>query len=155
MREKLLRPRPGSLTCSVGDVIRSGVEGSPVKPCVKKILPLREKMEKDNLLQSLTKYVLPTEIVEYFELVEIKESGGTLDLYLDESNIVPVEYETLNLSPNGFYEESAIKDFPLRDRKVVLHVRRRRWIDSQVKSYSRNWELTAAGTRYSKEFAFF
>ncbi|MDR1983279.1 MAG: hypothetical protein LBQ28_00410 [Prevotellaceae bacterium] len=57
-------------------------------------------MEKDNLLQSLTKYVLPTEIVEYFELVEIKETGDTLDLYLEESNIVPAEYETFNLSPN-------------------------------------------------------
>jgi hypothetical protein len=32
-------------------------------------------MVKDNLLQILTKYVLPAEIVEYFELVEIKESG--------------------------------------------------------------------------------
>ncbi|MDR1983786.1 MAG: hypothetical protein LBQ28_03045, partial [Prevotellaceae bacterium] len=112
-------------------------------------------MEKDNLLQSLTKYVLPSEIVEYFELVEIKETGDTFDLYLDESNIVPAEYETFNLSSNGFYEESAIKDFPLRDKKVILHVRRRRWIDSKGKSYSRNWELTAAGTRYSKEFAFF
>ncbi|MDR1983564.1 MAG: transposase [Prevotellaceae bacterium] len=91
---------------------------------------------------------MPTEIVEYFELVEIKETGDTLDLYLDESNIAPAEYETFNLSSNGFYEESAIKDFPLRDRKVILHVRRRRWIDSKGKSYFRDWELTAAGTRY-------
>ena len=56
---------------------------------------------------------------------------------------------------NGFYEESTIKDFPLRDKKVVLHVRRRRWKDKEGKSYSRQWELTAEGTRYSKEFANF
>jgi hypothetical protein len=59
------------------------------------------------------------------------------------------------LSPNGFYEESTLKDFPLRDKKVVLHIRRRRWIDQDGKSYSRRWDLTAEGTRYSKEFAYF
>jgi hypothetical protein len=34
---------------------------------------------------------------------------------------------------------------------VILHVRRRRWVDVSGKSYSLNWELTAAGTRYSRE----
>ena len=61
----------------------------------------------------------------------------------------------MSLSANGFYEASTIKDFPLRDKKVVLHVRRRRWVDKAGKSYSREWELVAEGTRYSKEFASF
>jgi len=54
------------------------------------------------------------------------------------------------LLSNGFYEASTIKDFPLRDKKVVLHIRRRRWKDHEGKSYSRQWDLTAEGTRYSK-----
>ena len=78
-----------------------------------------------------------------------------MHLYLDECNIIPQEYEKLSLSANGFYEESLIKDFPLRDKKVVLHIRRRRWIDEAGKSYSRRWDLVAEGTRYSKEFAIF
>jgi len=57
--------------------------------------------------------------------------------------------------PDGFYGESTLKDFPLRDKKVILHIRRRRWIDARGKSYSRSWDLAAEGTRYSKEFAFF
>ena len=103
----------------------------------------------------LLKYVLPTELVTYFELVDIREFGATLHFYLDECNVIPEEFETLNLLANGFYEESTIKDFPLRDKKVVLHIRRRRWKDKEGKSYSRQWELTAEGTRYSKEFAYF
>jgi hypothetical protein len=112
-------------------------------------------MTNNKALLELIKYVLPSELVDYFELVSLNESGERLDIYLEESNIIPEEYKTKELSSNGFYEESKIKDFPLRDRKVILHVRRRRWIDDKGKSHSRHWELTAEGTRYSKEFAFF
>ena len=101
------------------------------------------------------RYVLPVEIVDHFDLIDLQETGGVLNLYLDESAVIPEEHSSHSLSPNGFYEASTIKDFPLRDRKVVLHIRRRRWVDADGKSYSRRWDLVADGTRYSKEFAFF
>jgi len=104
---------------------------------------------------SLIEYVLPKEVVDYFDIVKIEDIGKTLNIYLDESEKKPKEYKDIDIKPNGFYPESLIKDFPLRDRKVILHVRRRRWIDSDRKSYSRQWDLTEKGTRYSKEFAFF
>ena len=107
------------------------------------------------MFKGLLRYVLPKEIVESFDLINLQEEKDTLHLYLDECNIVPEEYKELSLLPNGFYEESTLKDFPLRDKKVVLHIRRRRWIDSSGKSYSRRWDLVAEGTRYSKEFASF
>jgi hypothetical protein len=105
--------------------------------------------------QDLLRYVLPSEIVDYFELVDLQTSGDTLHFYLDEQPVVPDEYKDLSLSSNGFYEASTVKDFPLRDKKVVLHLRRRRWVDATGKSYSRQWNLVAEGTRYSKEFAYF
>ena len=116
-------------------------------------------MSENRMLLELVKYVLPKEIVEYFSLVDLKEEKYkdivTLHLYLDEENLIPKEYQEKDLSPNGFYPESTIKDFPLRDKKVVLHIRRRRWVDQSGTSYSRSWELTAQGTRYSREFAYF
>jgi len=112
-------------------------------------------MSRDSLLIEFMRYVFPSEIVDYFELVNIDETDGVLNLYLEESNIIPEECVAGSLSPNGFYEESRIKDFPIRDRKVILHIRRRRWIDNVGKSYCRQWELVAEGTRYSREFAFF
>jgi len=111
-------------------------------------------MSSDKLLE-LVRYVLPVEIVDNFDLIDLQELEGVLHLYLEESHILPEEHCTKSLSSNGFYEESTIKDFPLRDRKVVLHVRRRRWVDEAGKSHSRHWELVAEGTRYSKEFASF
>ena len=107
------------------------------------------------MLQSLAKCVLPEGVSEYFQLLAIKTYGEELHFYLDELEAPPVEYAHLELSGNGFYEESIIKDFPIRDKKVLLHVRRRRWKDASGKSYSRDWDLVASGTRYSKEFASF
>jgi hypothetical protein len=112
-------------------------------------------MFQNPLLLNLAKYILGSELVDYFDLIALEEIGETLHIHLDELNIIPEEYASLELSPNGFYAESTIKDFPLRDKKVVLHVRRRRWVDSEGKSYSREWNSTAEGTRYSKEFAYF
>ncbi|GHU78517.1 hypothetical protein FACS1894145_0630 [Bacteroidia bacterium] len=107
------------------------------------------------MLQEILKYVLPQEIVDYFELIDIKQEGDVLHLHLDEKPVPPPEYAHVGLSGNGFYERSTIKDFPLRDKKVLLHVRRRRWIDEYGKSYFRDWDLVARGTRYSKELASF
>jgi hypothetical protein len=112
-------------------------------------------MSHDKKLLEFMRYVLPVEIVDHFDLIDLQESEGTLNLYLDETGVIPEEHQDKPLSSNGFYEASTIKDFPLRDRKVVLHVRRRRWVDADGKSCSRCWELVAEGTRYSKEFAFF
>ncbi|MDR1454537.1 MAG: hypothetical protein LBJ01_02690, partial [Tannerella sp.] len=71
------------------------------------------------MLEELIKYVLPKKVINYFELSDIKTVGEELHLYLDELNIVPGEYEQISLSSNGFYEESLIRDFPLRDKKVL------------------------------------
>jgi hypothetical protein len=109
----------------------------------------------EEYLLPLLKYVFPAEIIENFALTGIKELDKILHIYFEEYEIKPSEHSDKELRANGFYEESEIKDFPLRDRKVVLHIKRRRWIDNAGKSYSRQWNLTADGTRYAKEFAFF
>jgi hypothetical protein len=107
------------------------------------------------MYKELFGYVLPEEISSDFELVKIQEVEGALHLYLDEINLVPAEYRERDLVSNGFYESSTVTDFPLRRRKVILHIRRRRWVDKDGVSYSRSWQLSASGTRYSEEFAAF
>ena len=51
-----------------------------------------------------------------------------------------------------------VADFPIRDHKVILFLRRRRWIDTRTgKSFSLplQIDITASSTRYSKEFGSF
>ncbi|OUN96120.1 ISAon1 family transposase N-terminal region protein, partial [Bacteroides clarus] len=61
-----------------------------------------------------------------------------------------------SLESKGFLPAVYIRDFPIRDRKVSLCVRRRKWLDTETGSIICNsFELTARGTRHSKEFASF
>lgn len=107
----------------------------------------------------LLSYILPKEINESFDLVDVtadKMPGNThemLHLYLDEKPVPPDNRTDLTL--NGFYPESTALDFPIREYTTVLHVRRRRWLDPNGKTVSKDWNLVAEGTRISPEFAAF
>ncbi|WP_425436640.1 ISAon1 family transposase N-terminal region protein, partial [Mangrovibacterium marinum] len=46
--------------------------------------------------------------------------------------------------------------FPLRDKPLFLHIRRRRWlVESTELVVSRNWNTVAQGTRMTSGFATF
>jgi hypothetical protein len=96
-------------------------------------------------------------MTDYFDLVKVSSDEynceARLHIYLDEKADVPQGRE--DLLPNGFYEESCINDFPIREYRSILHIRRRRWKDADGKSVSKDWDLIAKGTRYSREFALF
>lgn len=112
---------------------------------------------QDNPYMMLAKVFLPSEMTEYFDLVDVRtdEYGGEprVHIYLDEKEVAPEGFP--DASPNGFYEESCMNHFPINEYRTILHVRRRRWKDAEGKSVSKDWQLVADGTRYSKEFADF
>ena len=112
---------------------------------------------KENPHLKLLHYMLPSEFEENFDLIDVvEEQRGNellLHLYLDEKELQPDGHT--GLQPNGFYPESCINDFPIRDHRTILHVRRRRWKDGDGKSYGKDWQLVARGTRHSVEFAAF
>jgi hypothetical protein len=108
-------------------------------------------------IESLLKYLLPRELLDYFELIEFSESQeNILSFYLDEKSVIPAEHIEKPLVSHGFDDPVTIQDFPLRQKRVYFVVRRRKWKDKATgKLYSRTWDLTARGTSYSKEFAAF
>lgn len=104
----------------------------------------------------IIKYILPTEILEYFEVVEVKENQGELTFHLDEKNNLPQDFPEGDYESKGFAAPVKIQDFPIRDKAVFLQVRRRKWIEKHTgRIYSRTWDLTAEGTKYTKEFGAF
>ena len=109
-------------------------------------------MEKEVIL----KHFLPKEFVEHFELTGIESKGEQLVFSLDEKNVIPPEHEDKHLESKGFVQPIQISDFPIRDKQVILHVRRRKWRDKETgKTYTRNWDLKSRGTSYTKEFGAF
>lgn len=115
-------------------------------------------------LSMLASLVLPPSILDFFDVtgvdVEIVDPKPgdfytqVVHIYLDEKDNRTEEFQ--DLRPNGFTEPTAIEDFPIRDRKLVLHVRRRRWLDKEIHNVIINpYPLVHEGTRYSEEFAAF
>ena len=111
---------------------------------------------QDEQYQSLVKLLLPSELFDYFEITKLIIADRTVTVFLDERDIKPSDYSGQKLSSKGFHSESIIQDFPIRNKAVFLHLRRRRWlIESTGKVVSRDWDSVAEGTRYTKSFADF
>ena len=111
---------------------------------------------EDTAITALVRYILPSGITDYFSLREVKQEKETLIVFLDEKNVTPEEHKNKQLESKGFYPATRIEDFPIREYKVYLNVRRRKWIDLDTRQVvSRDWDLTAKGTSYTKEFGAF
>lgn len=80
----------------------------------------------------LAECLLPAHMLDWFDLknVRVEKKVGTqvIHLYLGENEQKPDDRE--DLRPNGFTRESVFHDFPIRGQEVLLHVRRRRWLDA-------------------------
>ena len=117
----------------------------------------------------LAKCLLPTHMLEWFELTNVevkpKEKTATQDtesdespvnvihLYLDENELRPDNREDLH--PNGFTPAKIFHDFPIRGQEVLLHVRRRRWLDSDNHNVMSEFDFIQESIRCSKELADF
>lgn len=113
----------------------------------------------------LVRYMLPKGMLDTFEVTNVdEESTGLYDetnteirilhIYLDERDLRDDVWH--DLKPNGFTEPRVFNDFPVRERKVALHVRRRRWLTEDGKNQLLDTPaLIADGTSYSIEFAAF
>lgn len=120
-------------------------------------------MDKElELYKEIASLVFPNQFLSYFDIVSVdhisssKILDDTIMFRFEEKDDLRCKEEGHSYRPNGFYEASSIRDFPLRDKKVFLEIKRRRWIDlSTNQSVSNKYELVANGTRHSKEFAAF
>ena len=115
------------------------------------------------MLLFMSSFFLPQGMLDFFDIVRVNEeprpdeevyTGGVLHIHLDEQDNRTADQQSLRA--NGFTEATLVNDFPIRDHKVVLHIRRRRWLDEEGKNVVLNvYKLAVTGTRYSEEFAAF
>lgn len=121
------------------------------------------KKTDSNMLLFMSSFFLPQGMLDFFDIVRVNEeprpdeevyTGGVLHIHLDEQDNRTADQQSLRA--NGFTEATLVNDFPIRDHKVVLHIRRRRWLDEEGKNVVLNvYKLAVTGTRYSEEFAAF
>lgn len=104
----------------------------------------------------LVEFLLPEFIVKYYNLNRVESVLENLHIYLEERNYDPEELSRRGLLSKGFLPEITIQDFPMREKRVFLHIRRRRWQNKQSGEVEqRDWKEVAEGTRMTKDFAIF
>ena len=78
---------------------------------------------------SLLKFILPTYILDYFELKSAQEKGkNLLNIELEESSVVSAEFGQGKYYSKGFYPKITLEDSPLRGHRVSFPIKRRRWM---------------------------
>lgn len=108
------------------------------------------------LEKELLSLLLPSGLVELFELDKVDLLSDGYHLHLSQKNIPPKGLEGHKLESKGFFESVTIRDFPLRGKACFLHLRRRKWLDHDTgKIIFHEWDEVAKGTRMTKEFAAF
>ena len=113
-----------------------------------------------NMLEQLARLVLPKEILDNFDIVKIETDESDIDsmsmtIYLDERMNAYLQ-KSEDYESKGFMDAVRITDFPIRDHKVILVLRRRRWKNKETgETFVDRISVTESGTRYSKEFAAF
>ena len=113
-------------------------------------------MEND-YLNMLARIVLPAQILDYFLISGVEQISKEIYISLDEK-LNPELSKDLHFESKGFMAAVSVTDFPIRDHKVILKIRRRRWTDLRTgKSFNIpiDLDVVAKGTRYSKEFGAF
>jgi transposase len=104
----------------------------------------------------LLKILLPELLITNFDITKHEIQGDVLHLYFEEKIETPVEFSSRMVISHGFHKATTIQDFPVRGKKVYLHIKRRRWLDKKTKTVvQRDWDLVAQGTRMTIEFADF
>ena len=96
-------------------------------------------MEND-YLSMLASIVLPTQILDYFSIVGISQTSTEIHISLDEK-MHPELSKDVHFESKGFMEAVSVTDFPIRDHKVILKIRRRRWTDTRTGNCSQRDSL--------------
>jgi hypothetical protein len=92
----------------------------------------------------------------HFELKGVREEAEILHLDLEEVNTKPEEFAGEKLLSKGFFPAITVQDFPIREYKVLMHIKRRCWLNENTgKVVYSDWTVLATGTRLTSGFAVF
>jgi transposase len=115
-------------------------------------------MEEKALYQELLKLIVPKEITDNFELIEIVERTNMITLSFEEySSRIPKPLQGKEVVLDGYLNQLELQTFPLKDKTVYIAIRRRRWKEKgdNKQSYSNTYELHVEGMKTTKEFGAF
>ena len=108
--------------------------------------------------KTLLETIFPSVIVENFDIVSIQHypQEEEIHIHLDEKKTVPIEFSSRRVIFHGYTSVKKIQDYPIRGNAVYLHVRRRKWLDTETNEIlTKTYAIAFDGTQLTKEFVVF
>lgn len=110
----------------------------------------------------LIEHFLPAGMLDYFEVKSITKLGDistkqlTLEIALEERNVLPKGYSQADYESKGFSSTKRVQDFPIRGKAVYLNITRRRWRHKQTKKQvTSDYSFIAQGSKLTEEISDF
>src|SRR5664279_5671517 len=100
-------------------------------------------MEEKALYQELLKLIVPKEITDNFEFIEIVEKTNMITLSFEElTSRIPKPLHGKEVVLDGYLNQLELQTFPLKDKIVYIALRRRRWKEKgdNKQSFSNTYE---------------
>ncbi len=99
----------------------------------------------------------PQEVIDNFELVNIKEQPDCIILEFEElAGCIPNELENKSYTQAGFWNKIELHTFPQKGKNCFLHIRRRKRKESKTgKIHSNHYDLHKEGMKATDELGAF
>lgn len=106
--------------------------------------------------EDFIKVFLPGFVLVHFDVVELKDESNEIHINLDEKKVIPIGLSNRGVISYGFTAATTIQDFPVRGKRVYLHIRRRKWLDKRDNTiHTTCFDITHPGTRLTEELVAF
>jgi hypothetical protein len=115
-------------------------------------------METTEILKDLLSVFFPEEITLHFEIKDVDEKKGYIQITFEElpELVPPTMQGNGEVVLDGFCNPLELQSFPLKGKPVYLKLYRRRWkFKGEGKHHSNSYNFNPDGVKATKEFASF
>ncbi len=83
-------------------------------------------MSENIYFESTVRFLLPSDLLDYFEINSVRTYKDKIAVHLSEKSIISERYSGQELLSKGFLPEICIQDLLIRDKGVFLYIKQRR-----------------------------
>lgn len=115
-------------------------------------------MENEQLLtKQVLGLIVPSEILESFQLSEVCQTKEAIELRLHErKDLIPAPLQGMDVVLDGFCNPIELQSFPLMGKATFIKLFRRRWKQRGSRAHlSNTYDFTAPGSKATRVFGAF
>jgi len=112
---------------------------------------------QQTITDQLLKLLVPEEILEFFEVSDVRESKQAIELELRErKELIPESLNGEDVVLDGFCNPVELQSFPLKGKPTFIKLFRRRWKRrGDRKHYANSYDFAQPGTKATHAFGAF